>query len=925
MAGRRQLPSLALITALLLTAIPLGTATKAASAAAGLPGTGAGPVSELLVPLVLVHGLTSGGPRVWGEREPAARGLFGRLTAAGYSPGKTLFAYDYADTTNADYAVLAEVGLGRVVERALAASGAGRVDIVAFGSGALVARYWAATYRGGAAPLRNLVMIAPPNHGQLQADLLKVFYHTDRLVRGGAGTAPAGSGRAPFPGGAGFPDPPVFVTEDQYVGVRAADYSNLYAEYVLTTRLLGGGGSQGGTGAAPPPDYEPWLVITRGDLVEDFIYGAEAPSGPRGLGLTLAYYEILALRVGRQLHLARVVTARGLPPLPSIGKIIDDGWKASLLGYLKQLLLDWGVGKARELWLRERSGAALSLGEVLSGFAAGSPAMSRLVPEHLLFPAGGWLERQVLCNWFLSDWQDREAANRPSGSRYVTIAGSCPNLLGLTGLQTGANDLVVEVASTLLEPSPADVFVLREGLLAVHRSLAGDAAAASAVLRTLLDPSPAAEGKGLGAAGLWEPVYHVLSSETAREARGGGLAVEVALADPPAAGLDGLSALVWLALVPAGPGGEATSGEPPVPVAFFHMEPPGGPADIRRVPLLQGAAYAPAPGPGQVLILGVRLVPDPSGMDTPAYLTLARYIKRDTKIPFSYSVTSRLAPPGPVVSPGPVASPGAAASSGSVGRAEPTTAPPKAKDDPASGRVDGDDPAPVEGSADAPGGEPEEDPDGPSGSGSEPTTGKAEIVASPEPPPLVSVIRVTKMTTTKRESRVFHARWEWDFGDGERHTDDDPSHTLVTVEHTYAAAGTYTARAVSRANDGRLLRELTWTAEVGPGEAISFEAETIVEPVVSITIEGPRKWVTGRPARFKVTAEVTWPPRTRRQVLRAYPGWLFDVVWEKPGAFEVRAAVNVRQSYEFPERRLTVSNTYVVVMPIEIFTPGLTE
>jgi len=187
------------------------------------------------------------------------------------------------------------------------------------------------------------------------------------------------------------------------------------------------------------------------------------------------------------------------------------------------------------------------------------------------------------------------------------------------------------------------------------------------------------------------------------------------------------------------------------------------------------------------------------------------------------------------------------------------------------------------------------------------------------------VIRVTKMTTTKHESRVFHARWEWDFGDGEQHTDHDPSHTLVDVVHTYMGAGTYAARAVSWANDGRLLRELTWNVEVEAGQAVAFEAETIVEPVVDIVLSGPQKWVTGRPARFQVTVEVSWPPRTRRQVLRAYPGWLFDVVWEKPGAFEVRAAVNVRQSYEFPERRLTVSNTYIMIVPIEIFTPGLTE
>jgi len=142
---------------------------------------------------------------------------------------------------------------------------------------------------------------------------------------------------------------------------------------------------------------------------------------------------------------------------------------------------------------------------------------------------------------------------------------------------------------------------------------------------------------------------------------------------------------------------------------------------------------------------------------------------------------------------------------------------------------------------------------------------------------------------------------------------------------------------VSLANDGRLLRRLTWTVEVkesdpaggagaeAGGQTFGFEAETIVEPTVVLTLEGPQKWVTGKPARFALKAEVSWPPRTRRQVLKAYPGWEFDVVWAKPGTFEVRAAVTVRQSYEFPDgQRLTVYNTYVTVTKVEVFTPGLT-
>jgi plastocyanin len=316
---------------------------------------------------------------------------------------------------------------------------------------------------------------------------------------------------------------------------------------------------------------------------------------------------------------------------------------------------------------------------------------------------------------------------------------------------------------------------------------------------------------------------------------------------------------------------------------------------------------------------------------------MARYLGLATEIPFSYTVT-----PGGTVQ-------GTCDSSEGP---ETVTAPGGAEDD-AEGEEDvgtgaaggpqeergrtgpGDDRsrAPEVGPERTPGGEPGQGTGSPAGSGGLPSGAEVEIVPTPEPPPLVNVIRVTKMTTRKRERRVYHVRWEWDFGDGERWVDDDPRHTKVSVTHTYDTPGTYTVRALSLANDGRRLRELSWTVEAGrdgpdgTGEGLSFtfEAETIVEPEVVLHLGGPVKWITGRPARFVLTAEVSRPPHTRRQVIRAYPGWSFDVVWEKPGRFEVRAAVTVRQSYEFPERRLTLWNTYVVVTEVEVFVPGLTE
>jgi len=889
---------------------------------------GAGEALTGRVPVILVHGLTGGDQAVWGERGPKGHGLYAKLLRAGYTPGQTLFSYDYDGAPGSDYATLAKVGLAPLIGQALAAAGSSSVDLVSFGSGALLARYWVATSPGGRAPVRNLVMVAPPNHGLPQADVLKVLYHTDRLVRVGRPTGTAGgTGAAADAGtGAAFLDPPVFVGEDQYVGERSRGYQTLYGRYVLEARLIG---PEEAGASGPPPGYEEWLTTESPGLVEKRIYGAQRQPSPAGLGLTLAYYEMLSVRVGRQLYLAKAVAAGRLPPLPSLEELLTPRWREELQAYLRELLVTWGLDKAKGLWARLRAGLGVSLGEILTSLAPGDAAMSRLVPEHLAFPGPrgapcetGSEARPVLCNGFLHDWQERESQARPEGSRYVTIAGDCPSPLGLLGLDYGPNDLVVEAASALSAPLPADDYRLGRGLAWAHALLGRNSRVQEGVLAALAAKPVGASGdpgagrvaeSGSGLAGLWGPVYCVLArggANGAQAAAGGAgpgslpssLAVEVSVGDPAASGLDGLTAIAWLASDDAaGPG-------LPAPAGRFALR---RGSDDGDEPVLTGALETAAPAFGKRLLLGVRLVPDGggggSGAGDTAYLTMGRYLKRDVRTPFAYSVG-----PGGEGTGSPPSGGGQGSGGGDL---------------PGEGLPSG---TPGEGPAEGSGSQ--------AGSGTEGESGpgQAEIVPTPNPP-LIQVILVTKLTTDKRENRTFHVRWEWDFGDGERLTDEDPSHTTVSVTHTYRTPGTYAVTTVSVANDGRLLRRLTWTVEVkesdltggagaeAGGQTFSFEAETIVEPAVVLTLTGPQQWVTGKPARFVVKAEISWPPRTRRQVLKAYPGWEFDVVWAKPGTFEVRAAVTVRQSYEFPDgQRLTVYNTYVTVTKVEVFTPGLT-
>lgn len=199
----------------------------------------------------------------------------------------------------------------------------------------------------------------------------------------------------------------------------------------------------------------------------------------------------------------------------------------------------------------------------------------------------------------------------------------------------------------------------------------------------------------------------------------------------------------------------------------------------------------------------------------------------------------------------------------------------------------------------------------------EPAPGPAPAVApGPEP---VRVQLVTKRTTARKESRTYHQRWVWDLGDGSVREYDDARLSAVTVRHTYYYPGTYRVQATAYDNHGRVLRHLTWTHRVEGGpETAEFSAESIVEPQVRVEVRGPSAWIVGRPAVFHVEVEVEPVAGLRRELVSIDPGPRFEVVWERPGRFTVQAAAVVRLVYEFPERTITVTNTYIGACTLEV-------
>lgn len=208
------------------------------------------------------------------------------------------------------------------------------------------------------------------------------------------------------------------------------------------------------------------------------------------------------------------------------------------------------------------------------------------------------------------------------------------------------------------------------------------------------------------------------------------------------------------------------------------------------------------------------------------------------------------------------------------------------------------------------------------------------LAAPPElPPPQIEVKRVTRQTSTRDEDRTYHAFWLWSFGDGIAYPDLDPKHVISTQVHPFLTPGIYTVTATSISNKGTTLRDLHWTVVVPPPLPGAppvpvvrvFSAETVREPEVRIVIAGPRKWVVGRPADFSVAVDFADPPHANRVSVLVDPGREFTVVWDRPGHFVVRAAAVVHLRYEFPERVVSIVNTYVKEQKVEVFATVSTD
>jgi hypothetical protein len=83
--------------------------------------------------------------------------------------------------------------------------------------------------------------------------------------------------------------------------------------------------------------------------------------------------------------------------------------------------------------------------------------------------------------------------------------------------------------------------------------------------------------------------------------------------------------------------------------------------------------------------------------------------------------------------------------------------------------------------------------------------------------------------------------------------------------------------------------------------------------------------VTGRPAEYTVDVKVSTVPHCERQAVLIDPGREFAVTWERAGTYLVRVATVVHLRYEFPERVISIVNTYVREQRVEVFATVVSD
>lgn len=847
-----------------------------------------------------------------GESLWSRTGLVSRLEAAGYEPGKTLFVYTpeepYGDLDSGAHT------LRQVLDETVNTTGCNLLDVAAYGVSGLVLRFGVemGIIRDGL--VDKAIMLSTPQRGSFVADLLYqactvvkhecMFEKQTRLARfspfgdvGAAldpGSIPARS-TGDLPGSIGSGN---FSWEGEawWVAKRAREiYEPLYSQYVQERFLS----LPYVPVDSPSQTFAGWIEQKRPLIWENCIAkGNETPfgampdtalSGPpkAGQDFTVAYYELLAMAVGRNQYVVRMASAGSLAQslfsspqgqMPGTVKdaLVHYGVKA-LLHYAKKVLVTVKAEVQRII----TDNIVSSIGYLDS---PDSIFLRRLVKEEVLVNLGtssGQRFYRVPANYYLDQINRRSSSSADTRStRFVTITGRVSNLLSLVWPQVGPNNLFCEVDSAVPPQGSRDVIRVFTGFMSPsYLNLLKDQRVQESIVVLLLEPeqvsqlTPGYNGQQEISASSWQPSYVSPAWDAA-----GDKVFDVSISVPSLP--EGWGCVVWV---------EGYDGERWLPVPGWHQVLAGG---TRTHILLKDKCYR----------VGLRLVRvGPVNPYTPGGKVGSAF---ESELFSKAWISMHALQAGEGTGHEDVQIPGAGHDDG----------PGSVPHDPGAGQAGGAGIVPPgPGSA---GNVPGDEDNGNQGSGQD-SAGGEDI-------PSVRVVYRSKHTTLWIPQETYHAYWEIDFGDGE--TVVVQGQPYLETAHIFEPSGRYKVRAVSYDNHNNVLLEKSWdVATGGEPEVREFCCSSIVPPAVQLELTGPQKWVTGKHALFSGKATWRLPDGARIIAVDCDPGERFQVLWERSGEFTVLWAVRLTIDYELEERVIRVKNTYVTSTQVDVFTPGITR
>ncbi len=196
-------------------------------------------------------------------------------------------------------------------------------------------------------------------------------------------------------------------------------------------------------------------------------------------------------------------------------------------------------------------------------------------------------------------------------------------------------------------------------------------------------------------------------------------------------------------------------------------------------------------------------------------------------------------------------------------------------------------------------------------------------------PKIYTVRNPDQKTTTMEENETKHGWWEWHWGDGSVTYDRDPMNTVGTLEKVFDKVGEYVVKAISYSKTGEKIREKVWhlvldATSIHLPQSFNFETIGLVNP--DIRIIGPKAWVTGRPARYRVTVDYVEPPFGETVITSIKPSENFQMVWDQAGKQTLTVAVACVTTYKFPQGgQISIRNVYTRSMEVDVATLSISK